>query len=57
MHVGKATKLCIGDRVIGAPWQTKKGQGSWQRYAIIKDEDAVTPPTAKCFADRHIDIL
>lgn len=37
-----ATTLCVGDRVIGAPWQTNTGQGSWQQYAVIKEKDAVS---------------
>jgi NADPH:quinone reductase-like Zn-dependent oxidoreductase len=41
VQAGKSVKLRIGDRVIGAPWQTKNGQGSWQRYAVIKERDAV----------------
>eukprot|EP00884_Botryococcus_braunii_P016659 jgi/Botrbrau1/3677/Bobra.0008s0008.1 len=44
VQAGRATSLSIGDRVIGAPWQTKIGQGSWQQYAIIKANDAMKVP-------------
>eukprot|EP00884_Botryococcus_braunii_P004728 jgi/Botrbrau1/14256/Bobra.113_2s0004.2 len=39
-----ATAFSVGDRIIGAPWKTKIGQGSWQQYATIKAADAMKVP-------------
>lgn len=31
-----------GDRIIGVPWNTKHGQGTWQQYAVLRATDAVS---------------
>lgn len=34
--------FALGDRIIGMPWNTKHGQGTWQQFAVIRAADAVS---------------
>lgn len=44
---GAAGRFTVGDRVIGVPWRTKSGNGSWQQYAVISQADAVSATSIK----------
>ena len=40
------TALQPGQRVIGMPWGTKAGDGSWQQYAVLREGSLVAVPDA-----------
>ncbi len=40
------TKFQPGQRVVGMPWGTRAGDGSWQRYAVVREGALVAVPDA-----------
>ena len=40
------TAFQLGQRVVGMPWSTRVGDGSWQQYAVVGEAALVAVPDA-----------